>query len=305
MSHARCCECQPGEPSCCEQAGGSWWNRYCVKMQSARYYWLQCDCQACDNQPISCEECVEDGYFCCGETEFNVCISGALFRRPYTDGLCDAEQTNSAYTPCPDPWVAPDWGVEEGGVNSYYSSPSDDLNLPPGGCDLCLDAPTAARIRFHCNYRREGYAGTCTDDDIDESYVIEGKASLYCANPPSECEVLCSCDEDSLPAPTHILKIEPCEDAPTGLATPPTFIWYANLDNKTPPHLATWTLGKLDGDFLSSVYCDLIEPAGTAPEWCYVGVGQFCYPYTSGESWEVSEPTFSTYPCVSNNCVVS
>ena len=275
-------------------------------MQSARYYWLQCDCSTCDNNQAGCEECVEEEFFCCTETEFNVCITGALFRRPYTEGFCGPSQSDTTYWTCPDPWVAPDWGPEEGGLNSYYLSPVDDP-LVPAGCDLCSVAPDAARIRFHCAYRRAGYAGTCTDDDIDESYVIEGKATLYCRAPPGECEVLCSCDDDSLPAPTHILRFEPCEDAPTGMATPPTFVWYAHLDNKTAPHLATWNLGRVDGFAPSPFsYCNLIQPFGTAPQWCsQTASGQGCDPYTSGESWEISPPTFSTYPCASNNCIVT
>jgi hypothetical protein len=315
VSGARCC-CTPGEPSCCEQAGLSWWNRYCLYLEPCTYYLLSCDCAACDNQATGCEECVEGGYFCCRESEFNFCVRGALFRIPLETGTCETAQSPATYNPCPDPWVAPDWGVGEGGINSHYSSPYVVPSSPPAPQTCkCATAPAAARIRYQCHYRLENYAGnecTYTQDgntypleEFDETYVVEGKATLYCANPPGECEVLCSCDEaTSLPAPLHILKIEPCETPATGLPTPPTLTYYAQLDNKTPPHLATWTLGRIDG-FGASNYCDLIEPFGTAPNWCTdPEVGQFCDAYTSGESWTVGDLNFYSYPCQDQDCTL-
>jgi len=316
MSGARCC-CTPGDPSCCEQAGLSWWNRYCLYLEPCTYYLLSCDCATCDNQATSCEECVEGGYFCCRESEFNFCVRGAIFRIPRHSTSCPTEQSPGTYvTPCfgdspTPPWVAPDWGSDEGGENSYYVSP-----IGPGSpCSSCSIAPVAARIRYQCHYRLENYAGdecTYTQDgntypleEFDETYVVEGLAVLQCANPPSECQVLCSCEEaTTLPTPLHVLTIYPCETPAAGLPTPPTLTYYAQLDNKTPPHLATWTLGRIDG-FGASNYCDLIEPFGTAPNWCTdPEVGQFCDAYTSGESWTVGDLNLYAYPCQDQDCTL-
>jgi hypothetical protein len=251
VSGARCCCGTPGEPSCCEQAGGSWWNRYCLTLEPCTYYLLSCDCGPCDGQSTDCEDCTQGGYFCCRETEFNFCVRGAIFRRPYTDGFCEPEQSDSTYTVCPDPWVAPDWGPAEGGVNSHYLSPIEDP-IVPTGCNLCSVAPVAARIRYQCHYRLENYAGdecTYTQDgntypleEFDETYVVEGKATLFCTTGECSVSYVCDCDGVTWPTPTHILKIEPCGTPATGLPTPPTLIYYASLDNKTPPHLATGDL---------------------------------------------------------------
>jgi len=314
VSGARCC-CTPGEPSCCEQAGLSWWNRYCLYLEPTTYYRLWCDCGPCDGQSTDCEDCTQGGYFCCREEEFNFCVRGAIFRRPFTDGTCEPDQSDFTYRTCPDPWVAPDWGPAEGGVNSFYASPIDDLLIPPWSeCDLCSVAPVAARIRYQCHYRLENYAGdecTYTEngntyplEEFDETYVVEGKATLFCTTGECSVSYVCDCDEVTWPTPTHILKIEPCGTPATGLPTPPTLIYYASLDNKTPPHLATWTLGRIDG-FGASNYCDLIEPFGTAPNWCTEPeVGQFCDSYTSGESWSMGDLNLYSYPCQDQDCTL-
>lgn len=311
MSGARCC-CTPGEPSCCEQAGLSWWNRYCLYLNPSTYYLLSCDCANCDNQPTDCEECTDGGYFCCRETEFNFCVRGALFRRPYTEGFCGPSESDTTYWTCPDPWVAPDWGPEEGGINSYYLSPVDDP-VVPAGCDLCSVAPVAARIRYHCQYRLENYAGDeCTTiidgveqelEEFNEAYIVEGKATLYCTD-ACALPVVCDCEEVTWPATAHVLKIEPCGTPATGLPAPPTLYYWAELDNKTPPHLATWNLGRVDGIGASN-YCDLIEPFGTAPNWCTEPeVGQGCDSYTSGESWAMGTLNWYPYPCQDQDCTL-
>jgi len=310
VSGARCRCGTPGEPSCCEQAGGSWWNRYCLYLEPTTYYRLWCDCGPCDGQSTDCEDCTQGGYFCCREEEFNFCVRGALFRRPFTDGLCEPDQSDYTYRTCPDPWVAPDWGPQEGGVNSHYLSPIDE----PSVCDLCSVAPVAARIRYQCHYRLENYAGdecTYTEngntyplEEFDETYVVEGKATLFCTTGECSVSYVCDCDGVTWPTPTHILKIEPCGTPATGLPTPPTLIYYASLDNKTPPHLATWTLGRING-YKASDYCDLEQPFGTSPNWCTdPEVGQFCDSYTSGESWTVGDLNLYSYPCQDQDCTL-
>jgi hypothetical protein len=314
MSGARCC-CTPGDPSCCEQAGLSWWNRYCLYLEPTTYYRLWCDCGPCDDQSTGCEDCTQGGYFCCREEEFNFCVRGALFRIPLETGTCETAQSPATYNPCPDPWVAPDWGVEEGGINSHYSSPYVVPSTPPAPQTCkCATAPAAARIRYQCHYRLENYAGdecTYTQDgntypleEFDETYVVEGKATLFCTTGECSVSYVCDCDGVVWPTPTHILQIEPCETPATGLPTPPTLIYYASLDNKTPPHLATWTLGRING-YKASDYCDLEQPFGTSPNWCTdPEVGQFCDAYTSGESWSMGDLNLYSYPCQDQDCTL-
>ena len=306
MSGARCC-CTPGDPSCCEQAGLSWWNRYCLYLEPCTYYWLDCNCGESLCGQYDCNECVQEGAFCCRETEFNFCVRGAIFRIPRHSTFCPTEQSPGTYvTPCfgdnpTPPWVAPDWGSDEGGDNSYYASPTDPNSL----CE-CSIAPVAARIRYQCHYRTEHYAGNaCGFEEFDEAYVVEGRATLYCANPAGECELLCSCDEaTSLPTPLHILKIEPCETPATGLPTPPTLTFYAQLDNKTPPHLATWTLGRING-YQAFNDCDPIPQNGTAPNWCFDHPSnQGCDDYRSDETFTISDPNFYPYPCQDQDCTL-
>ena len=312
MSGARCC-CTPGDPSCCEQAGGSWWNRYCLYLEASTYYHQYCDCSTCTQ---GCDDCTTAMEYCCQEEQFDFCVRGALFRRPFTDGLCEPDQSDYTYRTCPDPWVAPDWGPQEGGVNSFYASPIDNLLIPPWSeCDLCSVAPVAARIRYQCRYRLEHVEGSgCTDEEFDEAYVVEGKATLYCttsgcsAAEGAERDLDCDCAGVTWPEPAFILKIESCESPASGLPAPPTLWYYASLDNKTPPHLATWTLGMLEwaspSGYDSQDYCNPIEAYGSFGVCADPEVGQGCVGYSGGESWGMGELNFYTYPCQDQDCTL-
>lgn len=313
MTHARCCCGTPGEPSCCEQAGGSWWNRYCLYLEASTYYHQYCDCSTCTQ---GCDDCTTLMEYCCREEQFDFCVRGALFRIPLEDNFCETAQSPATYKRCPDPWVAPDWGAGEGGINSHYSSPYVVPSTPPAPQTCkCATAPAAARIRYSCRYRLEHVEGSgCTDEEFDEAYVVEGKATLYCttsgcsAAEGAERDLDCDCAGVTWPEPAFILKIEPCESPASGLPAPPTLWYYASLDNKTPPHLGTWTLGMLEwaspSGYDSQDYCNPIEAYGSFGVCTDPEVGQECVGYSGGESWGMGALNFYTYPCQDQDCTL-
>lgn len=306
MTHARCCaECAKG--SCCEFAGATWRNRYCLEV-SGEYFAEICTCGVEDGCfGAGCDDCNDDGLFCCREYEFRWCVGGPIFRYPRGfDAVCvgcDTAQSSptQVYSTCKDPWVAPDWGIGERGCSSEYKSALTDFT----SCTPCATAPAADRIRYQVVFRTTSVAGNGCGyaTDIDEAYTVEGYARIECAATGSEG----GCDDDY--TYTHRLIIEPCGD-PTPLPKPPILVYVANLAKSTPPHAANvWVLEEVSFSYLTpqasksipfgganNPACEVVPPSGNYNEPCSPDQSE-CLGWF-GESLTMSNLTVSTaYPC--------
>ena len=312
MTHARCCtECGKGD--CCEFAGASWANRYCIEV-SGEYLSEDCDCSACETLGLNCDECNDEGKYCCREYELRWCVAGPIFRFPpggisVPGGICNSEEgcpdegTNLDYTTCPDPWVAPDWGIAERGCSSTYLSAVETFTT----CGLCTTASANDRVRYQVYHRAETMAGdqcfVVVDGnpvpfaDIDDYYEVEGVARIECIGSASDG----GCDENI--TYTHRLVIEPCED-PSPLPKPPKLVYIANLTKNTPPHAANvWTLQRtefvitLNGT--GDVACDTVPPSceGYSAPCSEITGGAGC-DGCKGETFSISNlSVLNAYPC--------
>ena len=316
MTHARCCP-SCGKGTCCEFAGSAWKNRYCLESGQFSYYREECDCASCDNYGLDCDECNTEGRYCCTITELDWCVRGPIFRYPpgsnggYCIG-CDTENPNT-YDLCPDPWVAPDWGITERGCSSEYLSA---LDAAATECP-CVPAGANNRIQYRMHYKFTVHSGSeclvappgggplVPVEEFDEVYTLEGKAKIYCdlgAETPSVCF--------GSTTHTHVLVIEPCEQPPAGLPAGPTMIWVANLSKNVPPHQATWTLVQ------SGVTSLTVEDAicSTKPTDCNAGladpcsdppVGQFCEGCSGDSLVAGGLQVLTGYPCQDQPCTLS
>lgn len=276
MTHARCC--QSCGKTCCEFAGSRWANRYCLESGQFSYYSEGCDCAGCVQ--ATCEECHNAQTYCCTITELDWCVRGPIFRYPlgvsgaYCIG-CDTENPGT-YDPCPDPWVAPDWGITERGCSSEYRSVG--TVGWPYDCD-CETAGAANHIEYRMHYKFTVHSGNqclvsppgggplVPVEEFDEVYTVRGRAYIYCdlgAETPNLCF--------GSTTHTHVLVIEPCELPPDGLPAGPTMIWVANLSNNVPPHQGTWTL--VQSGVTSITNEDAV--CSTFPSTCPAGLANPC-----------------------------
>lgn len=317
MTHARCCtEC--GKGTCCEFAGATWRNRYCLEVGPFSYYAEGCDCAACDNFGLDCDECNTAERYCCTITELDWCVRGPIFRYPPGSNGgncvgCDTANPNT-YNLCPDPWVAPDWGIGERGCSSEYRSVGGvgwpyDCNCDTAGDANHIEYRIHYKFTVHsgnrCLVAQPGGGPLVPVEEFDEVYTVRGRANIYC-DLDSTTPNLCF----GATTHTHVLVIEPCEQPPAGLPAGPTMIWVANLSKNVPPHQATWTLVQ------SGVTSLTVEDAicSTQPTNCNAGlaspcsdppVGQFCDGCYGDSFVGAGLQVLTGYPCQDQPCTLS
>jgi len=323
-AHQCCCT----EDDCCEAASRSWPNALCLDVSETITGFSRCDCSCCENLQQDCQECTENGNYCCFSVDFRWCIRGTLFRMPRTlpgSEDCDPAQSSSTYDPCPDPWSTPNWPATEGGENSYYTSPVSSA-IPPG---KCTTAPDWARVRYHCRFTVTHDSGNCDSPDplcsydaletFDDAYTVEGRAQIYCvgeacATGQGPIYEVCDCDEVNVwDAPMHILKIEPIETPANNAPRAPTMYFAAKLGLNQPPHTATWELLHTEGYINQSYggpvwgdydHCDPAPGNSIDPDTCEVD-GQTCEGMFTGQSISPGSVTFTTgTPCTSDLCAI-
>lgn len=242
-----CCDSSP----CCGVGGSEpyWYNRYCFQLSQFTYLYRTCECRDPSNdcndcpEPAGCVGCKE----CCREKEVTLCASGALFRNPLTGPSCpsDADGPTSTWYTLPEsvcnttPYQPPDYGSDEGGITSFYTT-------PPCDCSIAQND----RLTWIGRVRDEDVNGCCDQGDFDEPVnCTAGQAVIECVESACDTAAYPCCTLDPNATRTHYLKIsiglvrEPWVECSCPDNVPVvTFTFAAQLGPRVGPHLAQWSL---------------------------------------------------------------